>query len=247
MQVTGNFPAAGDPAERDAGAMRTADPIGLEAPAADGDTAQRADTYGLLARVLGGPPDIDLLYRLGSIAPATDHETPKAADGPMGRAWRRLGESARNLEAGAVRAEYHNLFIGVTQGEVMPYGSWYQAGSLMDRPLVRLRSDLRRLGFALQSEVREPEDHAAALCELMGLLTLQTSDAEGEARAQAFYQAHLRPWLPSFFVDLQRAPSACFYAAVGDLGEQFMELERDYLSLARASQPAGASRRRSGT
>ena len=34
-----------------------------------------------------------------------------------------------------------------------------------------------------------------------------------------------------FFEDLQRAPAADFYKAVGALGEQFLTLEKEYLEM----------------
>jgi TorA maturation chaperone TorD len=125
----------------------------------------------------------------------------------------------------------------VTEGEVVPYASWYETGFLMDRPLVQLRSDLVRLGFARQEGVREPEDHAAALCEVMGMLILKAQGSDADAMVRYFFQTHLADWMPSFFADLRRAPSAVLYAAVGDLGEQILELERRYLSL--TSDPVG--------
>jgi TorA maturation chaperone TorD len=103
----------------------------------------------------------------------------------------------------------------------------------MDRPLVRLRADLARLGFARQSDMQDPEDHAAPLCEVMGGLVVQDGTEVAEQQAQGFFATHLAPWLPSFFADLRLAPSARFYAPVGELGERFIELERRYLSLER--------------
>jgi len=185
----------------------------------------RADMYGLLAALLAEPPGLPLLQRLAEVQDeAASDETP------IVQAWRRLGREARAVTPAAASEEFHALFIGVTQGELVPYGSWYQTGFLMERPLVRLRSDLARLGFARQEGVHEPEDHAAALCEVMGLLIMH--EAEGDETVRTFFQDHLASWMPAFFLDLQTAPSAVLYAAVGALGEQFLELERRYLSLA---------------
>jgi TorA maturation chaperone TorD len=39
------------------------------------------------------------------------------------------------------------------------------------------------------------------------------------------------PWVGRFFGDLQQAQSARFYRAVGQLGEQFIEIEKQYLSI----------------
>jgi TorA maturation chaperone TorD len=188
------------------------------APAERGDAQDRADTYGALAALLAGPPGQALLDRLGAIA---------GDDTVIGAAWRRLARAARATAPLAAAEEYQALFIGLTQGEVVPYGSWYRTGFLMDRPLVRLRADLTRLGFVRQDGISEPEDHAGALCEVMGLLVLQDECTDGTA--SAFFKAHVALWMVAFFRDLQRAPSAAFYAAVGDLGEQFLAVEARYL------------------
>jgi TorA maturation chaperone TorD len=184
----------------------------------------RMNTYSLLARLLHATPDAALLGCLGQIA-----AVPAAAN-PLERSWQRLkiaAELAQALGLGELDDEFHVLFIGVGRGEVMPYGSWYQTGYLMDRPLARLRGDLRRLGIERQADVREPEDHAAALCESMALLI---QSATPVALQQQFYEAHLGSWLQRFFLDLDTAPSARFYKAVGQLGAAFMSLERRYLS-----------------
>ncbi len=46
-----------------------------------------------------------------------------------------------------------------------------------------------------------------------------------------FFNDHLAPWMGKFFSDLQEAKAARFYRAVGQLGEQFIEIEKQYLSM----------------
>lgn len=180
------------------------------------ERAWRANIYVLLARLLAAPPDAELLQRLGNLEMGGDTD--------MERALIALGQAARACDAEVVAEEYRALFIGVTQGELLPYGSWYQCGFLMEKPLARLRDDLRRLGIARQQDVREPEDHVAAVLETMSLLA-----AEGDERQAEFAQAHLFSWLPRFFQDLANAPSAGFYRAVAEFGEAFMKIETAYL------------------
>ncbi len=81
-----------------------------------------------------------------------------------------LSLAAEHSSTESLRDEYHALFIGLGRGELVPYGSWYQTGFLMEKPLGLLRADLARLGFERAEEVHEPEDHVAALCEVMALL-----------------------------------------------------------------------------
>src|SRR3546814_7464244 len=71
-----------------------------------------------------------------------------------------------------------------------------------ERPLARLRADLKRLGLERAESHFDPEDHLGTLCEIMsgfagGLLEASTSD-EGE-----FFAAHIAPWASRFFADLR--------------------------------------------
>ena len=49
----------------------------------------------------------------------------------------------------------------------MPHGSFYLTGFLNEKPLAELRDDLARLGVTRAEDVKEPEDHIAALCDVM--------------------------------------------------------------------------------
>jgi TorA maturation chaperone TorD len=55
---------------------------------------------------------------------------------------------------------------------------------------------------------------------------LARGDISAEAGAdRAFFEQHLSPWIRRFFVDVERAKSAHFYAAVGALGRIFVDIE----------------------
>ncbi|MGH8502340.1 MAG: TorD/DmsD family molecular chaperone [Gammaproteobacteria bacterium] len=148
----------------------------------------------------------------------------------MAPAWRSLRLAAEAARVESVDDEYHALFIGVGRGELMPYGSWYLSGFLMERPLAVLRGALRSLGIERQSGVGEPEDHATALCETMSMI-IESADEIGFATQQAFFNEHMAPWMGQFFLDMQTAESACFYREVGQFGEQFIKLEQHYFSM----------------
>ncbi|WP_298441115.1 molecular chaperone TorD family protein [uncultured Ferrimonas sp.] len=176
----------------------------------------RADVYQLLAALLRSAPTAELLQFLAELELDADQ------DSPILRAWHALKLSASTAAADQLEDEYFNLFIGLGHGEVIPYASWYLTGSLMDKPLVMLRQDLQQLGFARQEEVKEPEDHLAALCEVMAYL-LQ----EGSAPEQmSVFSRHIAPWADKFFADLAKANSASFYTAVAALGQSFIEIEQ---------------------
>lgn len=199
---------------------------GPDPGAASPEDALRANVYSLLAALLVGPPSAELRDRLAGIERVEGSDTGAA----MASAWETLrlaAERAQSLEA--LDDEYHALFIGVGRGELVPYGSWYLTGFLMDRPLAVLRRDLAQLGLERQAEVSEPEDHVAALCETMAII-IQSEDVSAAAQSR-FFEDHVSPWMGIFFRDLQQARSARFYRAVGQLGEQFIELEKQYLSM----------------
>lgn len=182
----------------------------------------RAGGYSLLARLLAAPPDAETLACLCAIE--TGETPPQDA---MASAWRTLKQAAEHAVQGTLEDEYQALFIGLGRGELVPYGSWYRTGFLMEKPLGNLRRDLAALGFERQAGVHEPEDHAAALCQVMALLILE-SDMDTQ---RWFFAAHLEPWLEKFFEDLEKAPSARFYRAVGCLGNAFIDLEKRYLAM----------------
>lgn len=183
----------------------------------------RADTYRLLGRLLGTPPD-DATLALLATAPTSEEDNLLAV------AWRLLATSAGRAVANQVTSEYEALFIGLGRGELVPYASWYLTGFLMEQPLAQLRSDMRELGFERRDNVSEPEDHAAALCEIMALLAGDDESGSLETQAQ-FFENHVGPWIARFFRDMQQAPSAHFYRAVGQLGEQFIETDQRYLEM----------------
>ena len=187
---------------------------------ADGD-AVRANTYGLLGALLANPPRQEMFDLLAGI-------DPPSADG-LGTAWRELGDAAERADVEAVDDEYHDLFVGVGRGELIPYGSWYRTGFVMDKPLATLRSDLAALGYERCDEVKEPEDHAAALLETMALIV--ASPEHGIDAQQRFFDRHVATWMRTFFADLQTAGSARFYRAVGRFGDRFMAFETQYLSI----------------
>lgn len=180
----------------------------------------RACEYALLANLLAGGPSRELLGRLSALqGDAT----------PLGTAHAALADAARrSSEAGAAR-EYFDLFVGLGQGQILPYASQYLTGSLYGRPLVELREAFQLLGIERVNRC-EPEDHIATLCETMaGLVGGAITGSDGCDRD--FFAKHLATWAPRFFADLERAQPAVFYASVGSLGRAFVEIETGAYSL----------------
>lgn len=193
----------------------------------------RGNVYALLGHLLAAPPDEALLETLAAIDPVP------AGDSLLTAAWQMLGHAATRAAPADLQDEYQNLFIGLGRGEVIPYASWYLTGFLMERPLASLRDELRVLGIERQAGVSEPEDHAAALCDAMALM-IGGEDPVPLARQARFFARHIEPWMGRLFRDLQQAGSARFYRAVGQLGEQFLEVEK--LAFGHDIPAAGAPR-----
>jgi TorA maturation chaperone TorD len=185
----------------------------------------RAQLYKLLATLLARIPDGDLLNRVGQLS--GDNSTE------LGRALAALAGAARTADPAAVDDEYHDLFIGVGRGELMPYGSYYLTGFVYEKPLARLRSEMARLGIARSDDVKEPEDHIASLLEMMaGLIEGAFGEPADLTEQRNFFDAHVGPWAGQFFADLESAKKAGFYVPVGTIGRVFMEIEATAFEMA---------------
>nr|WP_295825604.1 molecular chaperone TorD family protein [uncultured Azospirillum sp.] len=178
----------------------------------------RADVYRLLALTLAAPPGADLLALLGGLAGDST---------PIGRTFDDLATRARATDPQAAEREFNALFIGVVQGELVPYASYYRTGFLTDRPLSALRADLQALGLERAPDVSEPEDHIAALCDVMAVLIREGADP---AVQRHMLDSHLLPWADRFFQDLEGAEAAGLYRPVGTIGRLFLEIEQEALN-----------------
>jgi TorA maturation chaperone TorD len=145
---------------------------------------------------------------------------------PIGAAHAALSDAAGRASQESAACEYTALFGGLGETSLLPYSSHYLAATLYGRPLARLRETLGRLGIEKAPERSEPEDHAAILCEIMSGLA-GGSIAASVGTEREFFQEHLLPWIKRFFVELESADAADFYAAVGLLGRTFTDLEAE--------------------
>jgi TorA maturation chaperone TorD len=192
----------------------------LPESAADEIDRARAREYALLATVLSRSPDARLI---GQLALLTGDETP------LGRAHALLGKAACRSSEQAAAREYFDLFVGLGQGQLLPYASHYLTGSLYGRPLASLRETLGGLGIE-RTAPSEPEDHVSILCEIMaGLIAGEIAAQPGADRE--FFESHLAPWATRFFVDLEHAKSAHLYTCIGLLGRTFMGIESEGYTL----------------
>jgi TorA maturation chaperone TorD len=127
----------------------------------------------------------------------------------------------------ALKEEYEALFVGVGKPPVMLYASYYLSGFMMEKPLAALREDLARLGFARDPAVHEPEDHLAALCDVMRALILgDVADKPASLSEQrAFFRAHLQPWVRQCCDATTKYVQANYYAKVAAFALAFFNIE----------------------
>jgi len=177
----------------------------------------RVNVYRLLARLLREPADDALLALLSQMS----------GDGSeLGQAITDLSSVASTIGLEASRDEYNVLFIGLGRGILTPFGSYYLTGFMHEKPLARLRNDMRPLGIARSDDVKDPEDHIAALMEMMaGLIDGSFGAAQPVSVQKTFFDSHVGSWAPHFFKDLEACSSARFYKPVGRIGGLFMAIE----------------------
>jgi TorA maturation chaperone TorD len=184
--------------------------------------AIRADSYVLLASILSQPASETVMRILRCL------DWDEAIPSDLGDRLKALRQAGNTYSPHTVEEEYNRLFVGLGSGEIVPYASWYREGRVHALPLAALRSDLMALGIVRQEEKHDYEDHAAALCEIMALVSQGHDDLPFAAEA-AFFQRHVASWMFRFFEDLSLAKSAEFYRIVALFGGSFLKYENDYL------------------
>ncbi|MEF1247944.1 molecular chaperone [Vibrio owensii] len=174
----------------------------------------RTEIYLVLSALFRSAPSEEMIEFLTSLE-------VEPSESAMQKAWIALQQAAKDSNREALEDEYQDLFIGIGRGEVMPFGSWHMTGAMMEKPLAEIRHDLELLGFERDENVKEPEDHIAALCEVMSMLTSEEEDLQ-----QAVFNKHIAPWFNSFTQQLENAESASFYKPAAQLCEAFLTLEQ---------------------
>ncbi|MEO3471933.1 molecular chaperone TorD family protein [Roseomonas sp. CAU 1739] len=179
-------------------------------------TTERARLFALLGRLLVAAPDARLLEALAAL---------RGDRSALGQGYGALAQAAAVSDSVSSEREFHDLFIGLGRGELLPFASYYITGFLHERPLAELRGALAKLGLERAEGIAEPEDHIATVCEVYAGLLSGSFDG-GPAAAEAFFDTHIRPWAGRFFTDLEKAEAARFYRAVGRLGRTAIEIEQ---------------------
>jgi TorA maturation chaperone TorD len=216
------------------------------------EDAARASLYALLARLFYRGPDAPLLARIAAAAetgpagaepglPAAATGLRAAATGPPGAA---MGLPAAGTELPALLAEawmklartcagageesaleYEDLFLGPGKAEVTLYLSHYWTAASRQRTLAELREDLASLGAARRPGAFEPEDHAAAMFDLMRLLASKSPAPDVWSSQQHVFRRYIAPAYPSLCGAISQHPAARFYRVVAGLCTGFLDLE----------------------
>jgi TorA maturation chaperone TorD len=184
----------------------------------------RAHLYLLLGRFLSKPPDAAALKAGADL---------RGDETQLGKAITAFARVCARSQPAAVADEYHDLFIGLARGELVPYGSYYLTGFLHEKPLAKLRQDMDRLGIERPNYVHEPEDHIASLCEMMaGLVDGSLGRVLPLVEQRVFFSAHIGSWAPVLFRDMEAAKASVLYATLGSIGRVFLAIEEEAFAMA---------------
>ena len=185
----------------------------------DSEDRLRADLYNFLGVLLARPADEMMLEQTATLS---------GDDSPLGQAVEGLARVAKASKPKAVEREFNALFIGLGRGELLPYASYYLTGFLNEKPLATLRQDMAALQVTRADNVFEPEDSMASLMETMGgLIVGRLGTPTTIDRQRTFFNNHIAPWAGHFYSDLEAAKASVFYASVGAVGREFMNIERE--------------------
>ena len=188
----------------------------------EGEELQRAELYGVLARLWFAPPDAALFEQF-AVAVTEAPQRGAFLETP----WQELVAAVRAGSERAASEEYEALFIGIGKPDILLYGSHHLAGALNEKPLVALRTDLADLGLARDTSIGETEDHVSFLFEVMRYLIAGDDVAVCNLeRQRVFFRNHLQPWVAGSLCDaVEQHPRARLYAALAVFTRAFLQVE----------------------
>ena len=188
----------------------------------EGEELQRAELYGLLARLWLAPPDAALFAQF-KVAATEAPQPGSFLEAP----WQDLVAAMRACSVDAARDEYEALFVGIGKADVLLYASQHLVGALNDKPLVALRSDLADLGLAPDPTQTDTEDHIAFIFEVMRWLIAGDDIAVCNLeRQRRFFRSHVQTWVGASLCDAVEAhPRARLYAALAVFTRAFVQVE----------------------
>jgi TorA maturation chaperone TorD len=104
------------------------------------------------------------------------------------------------------------------------YTSAYTIRYPSETPLAALRGELAALGLGRRVEAREPEDHIAALCDVMRHLIAQQNRELDEQRR--FFHRWIAPAVAPLCGAIERSDKTAFYKSVARFAKAFLTLEQ---------------------
>ena len=189
----------------------------------DTEDQLRADMYSFLASLLRTEPTAELVNQLTNL---------ESDDSPIGKSIKTLSKLASSMDLPTIRDEYVRIFVGVGRGEILPFAFYYLTGFLKDKPLAKLRNDMKEIGIELVENVKEPEDHIASLFDMMsGLILGKFNKKFSISEQKDFFNKHLDPWVDLLMRDIESSKIAVFYSPIGTIGREFIEIERSSFSM----------------
>jgi TorA maturation chaperone TorD len=197
-------------------------PISLQLGSTDDhEELARAELYGLLARLWLAPPDDELLQQFNVAV------TQPEVDGAVLTApWHDLVATLRATTVQAAATEFAALFQGVGKSAVFAFGSYHLSGSLNEKPLALLRTDLAALGLTRDETLLETEDHVSYTFEVMRYLI--AGDDAGVCNLEQqrrFFRNHVQTWLDALCDAVLAQPQAVVWAAVARFTHSFIAVE----------------------
>ncbi|HTO50669.1 MAG TPA: molecular chaperone TorD family protein [Burkholderiales bacterium] len=191
------------------------------------EDAARANFYALLARLWHSGPDPALL---GAIADA-DEIVAEGPEARLAEAWRQLKAAAAATDAETARAEHEALFVGTGKAPVTPYASHYLVETARERVLIALRDDLVELGLKRDQASHEPEDHFAALCEVMRHLVAAGSSDAALQRQKKFFTRYIQRAYNLVTDEVMASTKTSFYGNVARFTKAFCDTEAASLDM----------------
>ncbi len=191
------------------------------------EDAARADFYALLARLWHSGPDAGLLAAIA----AADPIVAEGGQVALAEAWHRLQAAAAAVGPEAAGLEHEALFVGAGKAAVTPYASHYLVETGSERVLVALRDELAELGLERNGAVHEPEDHFAALCEVMRHLVAAGSADAALQRQKNFFTLYIHRAYNPLTDKVMASTKTSFYGYVACFTKAFCDTEAASLDM----------------
>jgi TorA maturation chaperone TorD len=202
---------------------READPMTDLAP----EDAARADFYALLARLWHSGPDAELLAAIA----AADAIVAEGDQTSLAEAWRQLQAAAGATDPETARTEHEALFVGTGRATVTPYATHYLTETARERVLVAVRDELMALGLERDQATHEPEDHFAALLEVMRHLVAAGSSDAALQRQKNFFTRYMHRAYNPLTDEVMASTKTSFYGYVARFTKAFCDTEAASLDM----------------